>query len=41
MFRLIVTVKRGVASDLSATWILYPTLEAARVNVGRDGVVPQ
>ena len=30
MFRLIVTVKRGVASDLAATWIPYPTLEAAR-----------
>jgi MFS family permease len=30
MFRLIVTVKRGVASDLAATWIRYPTLEAAR-----------
>jgi hypothetical protein len=39
MFRLIVSVKRGVASDLAPTWIRYPTLEAARaaaVALARD-----
>ena len=30
MFRLIATVKRGSASNLSATWPAYPTLDAAR-----------
>jgi hypothetical protein len=30
MFRLIATVKRGSASNLSATWRAYPTLDAAR-----------
>jgi len=30
MFRLIVTVKRGSASNLSPTWTAYPTVDAAR-----------
>jgi len=30
MFRLIATVKRGSASNLSATWPTYPNLDAAR-----------
>lgn len=30
MFRLIVTVKRGTASNLPEAWESYPTLEAAR-----------
>jgi len=30
MFRLIVIVKRGSASNLPATWSVYPTLDAAR-----------
>ena len=31
MFRLVTTVRRGSASDLEATWVPYPTIEAARV----------
>ena len=30
MFKLIAGVKRGSASNLPATWPVYPTLEAAR-----------
>jgi hypothetical protein len=30
MFRLVTTVKRGTASDLSPAWARYPTIEAAR-----------
>ncbi len=30
MFGLIVTVKRGTASNLPGAWVTYPTLEAAR-----------
>ena len=30
MFGLIVTVKRGTASNLPDVWVTYPTLEGAR-----------
>ncbi len=31
MFRLIVTVRRGSASNLEAASIIYPTIETARL----------
>jgi hypothetical protein len=31
MFRLIATMRRGSAANLSAAWARYPTLEAARL----------
>jgi hypothetical protein len=31
MFRLVVTVRRGSASNFPAAWAQYPTLDAARV----------
>jgi hypothetical protein len=30
MFKLITTMRRGTATDLSAAWARYPTVEAAR-----------
>jgi hypothetical protein len=30
MFRLLITVKRGSASSLAATWVRHATIEAAR-----------
>jgi hypothetical protein len=31
MFHLITTVRRGSASSLPATWLSYPSVDAARV----------
>lgn len=30
MFRLVASVKRGIASDFDEVWLRFPTLEAAR-----------